>query len=98
MKFYDRANYDFAESVNIAGSILQSCYNHNYYVNNVTGDVVLEDCNDDSLFDYYHIEQDGRKIYLGCIRCVSGIFPYSDGSFPSDVPLTSDGAVQLWDE
>lgn len=41
-----------------------SCYNHNYYRNTETGEVLLEECDDVSYCDYYLIK-DGRKEYIG---------------------------------
>lgn len=97
MKFYNRLDYEHVENVVVNGKTLVSCYNNNYYRNVKTGEVVLEKCDDDSLFDYYRLNLNGTKTYLGCIRCVSGIF--GDGALlPSDAPVEEDGSVELYDQ
>lgn len=42
----------------------RSSYNHNFYRNPETGEVVLEECDDDVWCDYYLIV-DGREEYIG---------------------------------
>lgn len=44
----------------------ESVYNHNYYRNPSTGETILEECNDDDLFDYYQVDENLEIIrYLG---------------------------------
>ena len=93
-RFYNRDKYKHVENLTVGDKHLHSSYNHNYYVNENTGDIILEICDDDSFFDYYRINQDGTKKYLGGLPCVSGIF--GDGDFlESDAPVENDGAVVL---
>lgn len=43
-----------------------SVYNHNYYRNISAGETILEECNDDDLFDYYQVDENLQIIrYLG---------------------------------
>ena len=93
-RFYNREDYRHVENLTLGDRCLNSCYNHNYYVNEITGDVILEECDDDNFFDYYRINPDGTETYLGGIPCVSGIF--GDGDLlPSDAPVEEDGSVEL---
>ena len=78
-------------SVEINGEVKKSCYNHNYYVNYKTGQIVLEDCDDCDFFDYMMFE-DGKWECLGGIFSISGLFGDSD-----DVRETEDGYVELYD-
>lgn len=44
----------------------ESVYNHNYYRNPSTGETILEECNDDDLYDYYQVDENLEIIrYLG---------------------------------
>lgn len=93
-RFYNREDYRHVENFTLGDRCLNSCYNHNYYVNEITGDAILEKCDDDNFFDYYRINPNGTETYLGGIPCVSGIF--GDGDLlPSDAPVEEDGSVEL---
>lgn len=96
MKFYNRTDYERVKGVMVNGKSHVSCYNHNYYRNVKTGDIVLEECDDDGLFDYYRVNLDGTTTALGCIRCECGIFGVGK-LFPSDAPVEEDGSVELYD-
>lgn len=41
-----------------------SVYNHNYYENKDHSYKILEGCNDDSIFDFYLVD-DHKEIFLG---------------------------------
>jgi hypothetical protein len=34
-----------------------SVYNHNYYKNPATGEILLEECDDEDLFDYFLVDE-----------------------------------------
>lgn len=48
----------------------ESCYNHNYYRNPQTGEIILEEC-DDQGYCYFYRADDGlnRGEYLGDCYC-----------------------------
>ena len=90
-RFDNRENYDWVSSVEINGETRRSTYNHNFYVNYKTGQIVLEGCDDCDCFDY--MMYDGEKWEdLGCIFSVSGLFSDSD-----DIVVEEDGAVLLYE-
>lgn len=91
-KFYNRKDYDWVSSVEINGEVKKSCYNHNYYVNHKTGQIVLEDCDDFDFFDYMMFEG-GKWECLGGIFSIFGLFGDSD-----DIRETEDGYVELYDD
>lgn len=96
-KFYNRCDYEWIERIALGGKILSSCYNHNYYRNTKTGEVVLEECDDCDGFDYYRISEDGQEHYIGSLYCSGGIFPWK-GNLPDDVAEEEDGSVELYDD
>ena len=59
----------------------RSCYNHNYYRNPETGEVILEVCDDDSWCDYY----DEQGNFLGDCR-----WEDADWSGENDITLSED--------
>jgi hypothetical protein len=96
-KIYDRRNYRWVESVSVNGKTLTSSYNHNYYKNINTGEIILEECDDADCFDYSLITSDGQKHYIGSLFCVWGIFPNELGELPNDVREEEDGGVEVYD-
>ena len=96
-KIYDRGNYRWVESVSVNGKTLTSSYNHNYYQNINTGEIILEECDDDGCFDYYSITCDGQKHYIGSLFCIWGIFTNELGKLPNDVYEDEDGGVEVYD-
>lgn len=55
--------------ITIDGVVIESSYNHNYYLNKKDKSIIYEDCNDDSEFDYKQIFiVNGKKTFkhLGC--------------------------------
>lgn len=92
-RFYNRQDYDWVSSVEINGEIKKSCYNHNFYVNHKTGQIVLEDCDDFDLFDYMMYDGNGWEC-LGAVYSTYGIFTENEPDFP----VEEDGAVILYDE
>lgn len=60
--------YKRIPSINIYGTELKSGYNHNYFYNKNTGDLILEETDDDQTCYYYRIEENNTSInnkYLG---------------------------------
>lgn len=54
--------YKRIPSINICGIELKSCYNHNYYFNENTGDLILEESDNDQTCYYYRIEKNNTSI------------------------------------
>lgn len=50
------SGYKRVENINFHGAELLSCYNNNYFYNQETDDLILEECDDDNGFTYYRIE------------------------------------------
>lgn len=96
-KIYDRRNYRWVESVSANGKMLTSSYNHNYYRNTNTGEIILEECDDADCFDYSLITGDGQEHYIGSLFCARGIFPDNRGELPDDVREEEDGGVEVYD-
>lgn len=74
-------------SITICGTELKSCYNHNYFYNKNTGDLILEESDDDQTCYYYRIEENNTSIdkrYLGCTtdQYGFGIFDMDYEGFP----------------
>lgn len=62
------SDYSRVESIVICGVTFNSTYNHNYYYNKSTEDIILEETNDDQTCYYYRVEVNGYsfvKNYLG---------------------------------
>lgn len=62
------SNYKHVASIILFGVEFSSSYNHNYYYNKNTGDLILEEANDYQTCDYYRVEENGYsfvKKYLG---------------------------------
>lgn len=60
--------YTRVSSITICGTELKSCYNHNYFYNKNTGDLILEESDGDQTCLYYRIEETNTSInnkYLG---------------------------------
>ena len=60
--------YQNIQSIALYGVKFTSSYNHNYYWNNNTSDLILEEANDDQTCYYYRVEVNGYsfvKNYLG---------------------------------
>lgn len=93
-RFYNREDYHHVENLTVGGRLLNSCYNHNYYVNETTEDVILEECDVGNFFNYYRINPNGTETYLGGVPCISGIFG-NGHLLPSDAPVEEDGSVKL---
>jgi len=96
-RIYDRRNYRWVENVSVNGKTLTSSYNHNYYQNINTGEVMFEECDDADCFDYSLITGDGQEHYIGSLFCSGGIFPNELGELPGDVYEEEDGGVEVYD-
>ena len=96
-RIYSRRNYRWVENVSVNGKTLTSSYNHNYYRNINTGEVMFEECDDADCFDYSLITGDGQKHYIGSLFCSGGIFPDNRGELPDDVHEAEDGGVEVYD-
>ena len=62
------SDYKRVESIMLHGVEFSSSYNHNYYHNENTGDLILEEANDVQTCYYYRVEVNGYsfvKNYLG---------------------------------
>ena len=62
------SDYSRVESIVIYGVTFNSTYNHNYYYNKSTEDIILEETNDDQTCYYYRVEVNGYLFvenYLG---------------------------------
>lgn len=62
------SDYSRVESIVIYGVTFNSTYNHNYYYNKSTEDIILEETNDDQTCYYYRVEVNGYSFvenYLG---------------------------------
>lgn len=62
------SDYNRVTSINLHGTVFKSSYNHNYYYNKNTGDLILEAANDDQTCFYYRVEENGHSVvknYLG---------------------------------
>lgn len=62
------SEYNHIQSMVIQGVEFTSSYNHNYYYNENTGDLILEEANDDQTCYYYRVEVNGYSFennYLG---------------------------------
>lgn len=60
--------YTHVPSITICCTELKSCYNHNYFYNENTEDLILEESDDDQTCFYYRIEENNTSInkkYLG---------------------------------
>ena len=93
-RFYNREDYHHVKNITLGDICLNSSYNHNDYVNEITKDIILEECDDDVFFEYYRISPNGTETHLGGISCITGIFECSD-LLPSDAPVEEDGSVVL---
>lgn len=74
--------YTRVPSITIYGSEFKSGYNHNYFYNENTGDLILEESDDDQTCYYYRIEENNTSInkkYLGMTTD-----PYGFGIFDAD--------------
>lgn len=58
----------------------RSVYNHNYYVS-TNGEIILEECDDDSCFSYYVIDNNSID-FLGIAEDVFGIFDEEYDGYP----------------
>lgn len=62
------SDYSRVESIVIYGVTFNSTYNHNFYYNKSTEDIILEETNDDQTCYYYRVEINGYSFvenYLG---------------------------------
>jgi hypothetical protein len=96
-RIYNRRDYRWVETVSVNGKTLTSSYNHNYYQNINTGEIILDECDDADCFDYSSITCNGDENYIGSLFCVWGIFPNEKGELPDDVDEEEDGGVEVYD-
>ena len=76
------SEYQHIQSIVLNGVEFSSSYNHNYYHNKNTGDLILEEANDDQTCYYYRVEVNGYIVdenYLGFTDD-----PYGYGIFDVD--------------
>lgn len=62
------SEYQHVQSIVLYGVEFSSSYNHNYYYNENTCDLILEEANDDQTCYYYRVEVNGYSFvnnYLG---------------------------------
>lgn len=62
------SDYNHIDSILLYGVEFVSSYNHNYYYNKNTGDLILEEADDDQTCYYYRVEENEHsfiKNYLG---------------------------------
>lgn len=62
------SGYQHVKSIVLNGVEFSSSYNHNYYYNENTGDLILEEADDDQTCYYHRIEENDSSItenYLG---------------------------------
>lgn len=62
------SNYNRVISITLYGTVFKSSYNHNYFYNKNTGDLILEEADDYQTCYYYRIEENNASInekYLG---------------------------------
>lgn len=91
------SEYKHVDSIEFHGQELYSSYNHNYYINSNTNDLILEVCDDDNGFSYFYVLYDETnnnvdEEYIGFIFSNTGIFDDD-----TDVTMT-DGFIELDDE
>ena len=88
-------DYNHVISIIIYGVEFLSSYNHNYYYNKNTGDLILEETNDDQTCYYYRVEVNGYsfvKNYLGFTDDQYGIFDDDYEGYPS---RNENGVIEL---
>ena len=81
------SDYNRVASIILYGVEFSSSYNHNYFYNKNTGDLILEEANDDQICDYYRVEENGYsfvKKYLGFVddKYGFGIFDNEYEGYP----------------
>lgn len=91
------SNYNRVASIIIFGVEFSSSYNHNYFYNKNTGDLILEEANDDQSCYYYRVEEKGYsfvKNYLGLTddQYGFGIFDEDYEGYPS---RNENGVIEL---
>lgn len=62
------SDYNRVASIILYGIEFTSSYNHNYFYNKNTDDLILEEANDDQTCYYYRVEENGHLVvenYLG---------------------------------
>ena len=75
------SDYNHIASIILYGVEFVSSYNHNYYYNKNTGDLILEETNDDQTCYYYRVEENEHsfiKNYLGLSDDQYGIGIFDD--------------------
>ena len=72
-------NFFPSKNLTFLQSELYSFYNHNYYYSDELNELILEECDDDSYFEYYNVNVFGSHIYLGAYNGIGGIFEDKTG-------------------
>jgi len=91
------SDYNRVASIIICGVEFTSSYNHNYYHNKTTGDLILEEANDDQTCYYYQVEVNGYSFvnnYLGLTddQYGYGIFDVDYDGYPA---RNENGVIEL---
>ena len=93
------SEYSRVDSMIIYGVVFESTYNHNYYYNKSTEDVILEVSDDDQTCSYYRVLEDGhsfKKNYLGITEDEYG-FGIFDKDYEGCPSRNENGEVELDD-
>lgn len=91
------SGYNRVASIILFGVEFSSSYNHNYYHNKDTGDLILEEANDDQTCYYYRVEENGYsfiKNYLGFTDDQYG-FGIFDEDYEGCPSRNENGVVEL---
>ena len=91
------SEYQHISSIIIYGVEFESSYNHNYYYNNNTGDLILEEANDEQTCYYYRVEVNGYsfvKNYLGFTDDQYG-FGIFDEDYEGCPSRNENGVIEL---
>ena len=91
------SDYTRVDSIILFGVEFSSSYNHNYYYNKNTGDLILEEANDDQTCYYYRVEVNGYlfvKNYLGFTDEQYG-FGIFDEDYEGCPSRNENGVVEL---
>ena len=93
------SEYSRVDLMTICGVTFKSIYNHNYYYNKATEDIILEESDDDQTCSYYRVIEDGhsfKKNYLGQTEDEYG-FGIFDDDYEGCPSRNENGEVELDD-
>ena len=91
------SDYNRVASIILFGVEFSSSYNHNYFYNKNTGDLILEAANDDQTCFYYRVEENSHsfvKKYLGFTEDQYG-FGIFDDDYEGNPVRNENGVIEL---